>query len=95
MVQNKRVALTLPPQIDDVLTELSELTATPKTAIITEMLSDSVSVFEQVIVAIKQAKEGQKSLAIETVAKFLQDASHTVNQAHLDLGGMKAKHGEK
>lgn len=92
MAQNKRVALTLPPDLDAILTELSELTATPKTAIITEILNDTMPIFSEVIKAIKASKEGQKELAIETAAKFLNDASLKLNQAHIDFGGMKAKH---
>lgn len=95
VAQNKRVALSLPLEIDDLLTELSKLTATPKTAIITELLTDSLPVIAQVIEAIKQAKSGQKNLAIETMAKFLADGSNTLNQAHIDFGGIKAKHGDQ
>lgn len=95
MRKNKRVALTLPPELDDILTQLSELTATPKTAIITEILTDTMPVFMEVIKAIKQSKEGQNQLAIETAAKFLQNASQTLNQAHIDFGGLKAKHGDQ
>lgn len=90
--QNKRVALTLPPEIDDVLTEISQLTATPKTALITELLSDSMPVMLEVCKAIKQVKEGQKQLVIETMGKFLGTASNSLNQAHIDFGGLKGKY---
>lgn len=94
MRKNKRVALTLPPALDDILTELSGLTSTPKTAIITEILNDTMPIFSEVIKAIKASKDGQKEVAIETAAKFLQDASSMLNQAHMDFGGMKAKNGD-
>lgn len=94
MRKNKRVALTLPPELDDMLTELSELSATPKTAIITEILTDMTPILSEVVKALKQTKEGQKELAIETAAKFLQGASSMLNQAHIDFGAVKAKHGD-
>lgn len=95
MQRNKRVALTLTPELDAILTQLSELTATPKTAIITEILNDMTPILTEVVSALKQTKEGQKELAIETAAKFLQGASQMLNQAHIDFGGIKAKHGDK
>ena len=94
MSQSQRVALTLPSEIDDVLTQISKLTGTPKTKLITELLKDAMPVMVQVIKAIKQAKEGQESLAIETMGKFLKDASNSLNQAHIDYGGIKATHGK-
>lgn len=95
MAQNKRVALSLAPEIDEILTELSKLTAQPKTAIITELLTDALPVMGQVIVAIKQAKTGQEKLALETMAKFLADGSNTLNQSHIEFGGLKAKYADK
>jgi len=94
MAKNKRVALTLSPEVDDVLTELSGLLGQPKTALITEILVDALPTFRGITQAIKQAKDGQKEQALETASKFLQDASQSLNQAHMDFGGMKVKHGK-
>lgn len=93
MAKNKRVALTLPPEIDDAYTKLSLLTGQPKTAVITEILTDSMPIIIQVIKAIEEAKEGQLQTAVQTTAKFLQEASSMINQSHLDLGELKGKHG--
>ena len=90
--KSKRIALTLPPEIDSLLAEVSALTGTAKTGLITELLRDTVPVMKQVIESIKQAKQGQEKLAIETMAKFLSDASIKLNQAHIDFGGEKAKY---
>lgn len=87
----KRVALTLPPEIDGVLTKLSKMQKVPKTQIITELLRDVVPVLEQVIQAMEEAKKGQQKLAIETMSNFLGNASAKLNQAHIDFGGIKAK----
>ena len=91
MSRQKRVALTLTPLVDEVLTELSDLTGQPKTGIITEILTDSLPIFIQVIKAIKEAKEGQLEQAIQTTSKFIGDAQGIVSQAHLDLGELKGR----
>lgn len=93
MAKAKRVALALPEHIDQVLTKLSALTGQPKTAIITEILIDVAPILEQVIKAIEEAKDGQMQVAINTMTKFLTDASLKLNQSHLDLGEVKGKHG--
>lgn len=91
MAKNKRVALTLPPEIYDVLSEISLLMGQPKTSLITEILVDSLPVFQTLVIALKQAKDGQQKLALETTAKFLQDGSNLINQAHIDFGVIKAR----
>jgi hypothetical protein len=89
MSKQKRIALTVSPFLDEVLTELSDLTGQPKTGIIIEILNDSQPIFIQVIKAIKEAKEGHLDLAIKTTSKFIGDAQVVVSQAHLDLGELK------
>lgn len=93
MAKTRRVALALSEQADDVLTQLSTITGQPKTAIITEILNDSVPMLSQVIQAIKELKEGNEKNSLQTMAKFLSDTSNQLNQAHLDLGEVKGKHG--
>lgn len=93
MAKAKRVALAIPESIDEVLTKLSELTGQPKTAIITELLTDAEPVFREVIKAMEQAKEGQMKAAVDTCFGFLSDVSVQLNQSHLDLGELKGKHG--
>lgn len=89
MAQKHRVALTLNDELDSVLTTLSKLTSSPKTAIITELLMESLPVFHTVINAIEAARLGQQQAVVDSLAGFLQDASGIVNQAHIDFGEMK------
>jgi hypothetical protein len=95
MTKSKRVALTLEPALDDVLTELSGFTGSPKTSIINEVLNDALPLFIQVCQAIKEAKKGQAELSLQTTAKFLEEATLMLNQHHLDLGEVKGKYGIK
>lgn len=89
--KSKRVALTLSPEIDDVITGISKATNTPKTAIITELLRDTLPAFQQVLDAIEEAKRGQQELAVQMMTEFLGKASLSLNQAHLDLGEMRGE----
>lgn len=93
MKRNVRVALTLPPDIDEALTRLSTLQTMPKTAFITDILRDMLPVILQTIEAIEEVKQGQKKLALERMANLLADGSNDLNQAHIDFGGLKEKHG--
>lgn len=87
----KRIALTVPPEIDSVLSDLSKLTNTPKTAIILELLADVLPSLHQVVNSIKQIKEGQKELAVQGMVELLGKATMAANQAHLELGEMKGE----
>ena len=93
MANTKRLALSLPDDLDLALTKLSQLTGQPKSSIITEILSDALPFIAQVTEAIVEAKEGQLHQAVQTTAKFLEEATLKINQSHLDLGSLKAKHG--
>lgn len=95
MAKGKRIALCVPPDIDAVITRLSKLTNTPKTAIVTDLLINTVPVMVGVIEAIEQTKLGQQELAINALAQFLGDAQSKVNQMHFDLGEWKGKQDAK
>ena len=94
MAYAKRLSLALNADIDDAITKLAKLTGQPKTAVITELLNDSVPVLLQVIKAIEEAKQGQMEMAINTTAKFLTEATLQLNQTHMDLGEMKGRNGK-
>lgn len=70
--QRPRIALTVPQDIDKTLTRLYELTGTPKTKLIIEMLEEYMPVLNQVVETmekINQDKENGKEIA----KKFAQD----------------------
>ena len=94
MPKSKRVALALSEDVDLALSKMSALTGQPKTAIITEIITDALPIIEQVIKAISEAKAGQAQAAIETTAKFLAETSLLLNQSHIQFGEMKGKHGK-
>lgn len=91
MAKSKRVALTLQPHIDEPLTRLSKLLNIPKTAIITDLLTETSPMIVQMLQAIDQYKEGQKQLATETLEEFMARAKLTMSQSELELVQLKRK----
>ena len=56
-----RIALTVPDDLHDILDTLSDLTGTPKTKLILEILEESKPVFIQMITALEQSKKAKKT----------------------------------
>ena len=59
MERRKRIALSLPPEMDEVLERLSALTNQAKTKLILEMLHEYVPVIEQTINALEQMQQNK------------------------------------
>jgi hypothetical protein len=87
-----RIALTLPAEADSVLSEISKLTNTPKTTIVTQLVVESMPAFQSVLEAVKQAHEGRKQAAYDAMLGFVAKAHTDLNQIDLDLGQFKGKH---
>ena len=56
MAQNKRTNLTLDPELDALITEISDLREIPKTRVITEILEESKPQLEIIRDALKTIK---------------------------------------
>ena len=59
--QKPRIALTVPDEINQTLDRLYELTGTPKSKIIVEMLEQYVPILEQVVDTLKKSKLTRKT----------------------------------
>ncbi|MFZ7338202.1 hypothetical protein ACLS0R_18410 [Comamonas jiangduensis] len=75
----KRIALSVPPDMDDVLDKLSDLTGQPKTKIILEMMEQYVPVLEQTVEALEQIRDNKEN-ALSIVQKFAGDLLLDGNQ---------------
>ena len=75
----KRIALSVPPDMDDVLDKLSDLTGQPKTKIILEMMEQYVPVIEQTVAALEQIRDNKEN-ALSIVQKFAGDLLLDGNQ---------------
>lgn len=82
--QAKRVALTLPPEVKKTLEELSALSGTAVSSIITQMVIESMPVYRALVEAYKAAKSDPEQLAEKVSAVILQAQAKTA-QANLDL----------
>lgn len=67
-----RVALTIPDDLNDLLDKVSDLSGTPKTKLIVEMLEQYFPVLEQVLSAMQQMK-ADKEKAPEIAKKFANE----------------------
>ena len=75
----KRIALSVPPDMDDVLDKLSDLTGQPKTKIILEMMEQYVPVLQQTVEALEQIRDNKEN-ALSIVQKFAGDLLIDGNQ---------------
>lgn len=67
-----RVALTVPDDLNDLLDKVSDLSGTPKTKLIVEMLEQYSPVLRQVLSAMEQMK-ADKEKAPEIAKKFANE----------------------
>lgn len=75
----KRIALSVPPEMEEVLDKISDLTGQPKTKIILEMMELYVPVLEQTIEALEQIRDNKEN-ALSIVQKFAGDLLLDGNQ---------------
>lgn len=79
--KNPRTNLTLPADLDAVITELSHLRGTPKAKIITELLMEVQPVLEQMRDALKAVKENEddaRKIATDFAKSMVLDGSQKV-----------------
>jgi predicted DNA-binding protein len=82
--QKPRIALTVPDEINDLLERLSDLTGTPKTKIIIEMLGEYLPVLSSIVETLEQVKadkENGKAIVKNFAQNMLLDANIKLGQA--------------
>ena len=88
----KRIALSVPPEMEEVLDKISDLTGQPKTKIILEMLEQYVPVLEQTIEALEQIRDNKEN-ALSIVQKFagdlLLDGNQKLGQVATEVKNLK------
>ena len=82
--KQKRLQITLSPEVRALVDEVHELTGTPRSAIISEMLDEIAPVFQNTIHALRIVKE-QPREAQRLIQNFANEAIGKVTQAALDL----------
>jgi predicted DNA-binding protein len=92
MERRKRIALSLPPEMDEVLERLSALTNQAKTKLILEMLHEYVPVIEQTINALEQMQQNKDdavSIAKQFAHDMLLDGNQKLGQIATEVKNLK------
>lgn len=95
MQRSKRVALSLKPDIDLIISDLAKLTNQTKTTVINSILLDMRPSLSQVVKLLKKAQEGKQKEAFGIAENLLSDASSQINEAQLELTGLGESYGHK
>ena len=82
--KQKRLQVTLSPEVRALVEEVHQLTGTPRAAIVSEMLDEIAPVFQNTIHALRIVKE-QPREAQRLVQNFANEAIGKATQAALDL----------
>lgn len=85
MIISKRVALSLKPELDEVITELAELNGISKTTIITAMLTDLLPHLKLLLKTLKKAKVAEPQDALNTLKSLMDDSEQVFNEAQMSL----------
>ena len=85
--QKKRIALTVPDDMDAILDRLSDLTKLPKTKLIMEMLEEYLPVLDRTVKALEQIHEDKANAPL--IAK--QFASELILESNEKLGFIAAE----
>ena len=85
MAQNKRTNLTLDPELDALITEISDLRAIPKTRVITEILEESKPQLEIIRDALKTIKNNEAVSLDQVLSKMLGNSFENHSQAFKGL----------
>ena len=80
MAQNKRTNLTLDPELDALITEISDLREIPKTRVITEILEESKPQLEIIRDALKTIKNNEAVSLDQVLSKMLGNSFENLSE---------------
>ena len=88
----KRIALSVPPDMEELLDKISELTGQPKTKIILEMLEQYVPILEQMLKALEQIRDNKEdalNIAKQFASEMLLDGNQKLGQIATEVEDLK------
>ena len=85
MTRPKRMALSLKPEVVEVITKLAKLNGMTKTSIIQAMLTDMLPAFKMLVKTIETAKSKEPANALKTLKGLMTDAGEAFNEAQLSF----------
>lgn len=80
MAQNKRTNLTLDPELDALIAEISDLREIPKTRVITEILEESKPQLEIIRDALKTIKNNEAVSLDQVLSKMLGNSFENLSE---------------
>jgi predicted DNA-binding protein len=92
MERRKRIALSVPPKMDEVLDRLAVLTNQPKTKLILEMLEEYAPILEQTLNALEQIKankENAPNIAKQFATEMLLDGNQKLGSIASEVKNLK------
>ena len=90
----KRIALSVPPKMDDILERLSDLTNQPKSKLIVEMLEEYAPILEQTLNALEQIKankENAPNIAKQFATEMLLDGNQKLGNIATEVKNLIMK----
>ena len=85
MAQNKRTNLTLDPELDALITEITDLREIPKTRVITEILEESKPQLEIIRDALKTIKNNEAVSLDQVLSKMLGNSFENLSEVFKGL----------
>lgn len=95
MIQSKRIALSLKPELDTVISNLAKLTKQTKTSLIHGLLTDMLPMLKQTVFAIEKAQKGKDDLAFSVMKDLLDETEQKFKDAQIELDGLGLTNGNK
>lgn len=95
MIQSKRIALSLKPELDTVISNLAKLTKQTKTSVINGLLTDMLPMLKQTVFAIEKAQKGKDELALSVMKDLLDETEQKFKEAQIELNDMGETYGNK
>lgn len=88
MENRTRIALSLKPDIDLVISDLARLTKQTKTSVINGILKDMYPVLKKTAFAIEKAQQGQDKLSLSLMKDLTNEAETKFKEAQFELDQM-------
>lgn len=88
MENRTRIALSLKPDLDVIISDLARLTKQTKTSVITGILKDMAPVLKQTAIAIEKAQQGKDKLSLSLMKDITNEAETKFKEAQLELDQM-------
>ncbi len=89
--KNRRINVTLTPELEEVVEGLAVALGTPRSKVILSFMEDALPALEMTLAAVREAQSGKEGMALKMVESMLADAGVLVERGQADLFQEKKK----